>query len=353
MSFQENHLGTYGEVFKQSGDYNKGQCYPQHVFYMATERDLEDLQQGYLWFHRDKNVLDENNKEVHAFFTGFDVCANPYAAFISMCFQCNRKYVSHKGRFYLLAFKLDHGDLDGKRHFYVRQGSLTSLRVAEEPLRFSQIMFRTMTILRTNEDFYKFNDKNLTRENGCVRNFAEFYEPANLLVNKRRMRDMLTFCTGQVCEATGMIYWYDMPMSFQKTVYERASKHYKFQLIKKHEDDENCTPSDEAIFQRLPRCLQLFKTTYQNELVVDYKVRDQERLKTAEAKNGVLADLLIQVIGTMEQSNMTVSDEIKAKLYREYTDDFKHFFKGDSERLSKARKVQYDASSTGASSSVA
>ena len=62
-SLQETHLQDYDDVWKESQVYDKGQCYPQHVFYMATAKDLEDLQGGYLRHQKDNTKMDEFSRD--------------------------------------------------------------------------------------------------------------------------------------------------------------------------------------------------------------------------------------------------------------------------------------------------
>ena len=136
-TIQEEHLGEFDDYWKESKMYNKGQCYPQHVFYTATQQDLRDLQDGYLWWHKDKIKKDEFNRDVPEAFRGFDLCSSPMAAFISMCYQCNKGYVkpNKDDKFFLLVFKLDHGYLPkvnvGDMCIYYRQGSLTCVRLQQ------------------------------------------------------------------------------------------------------------------------------------------------------------------------------------------------------------------------------
>ena len=57
-TIQEEHLGEFDDYWKEANMYNKSHCYPQHVFYMATQEDLRTLQDGYLWWHKDKIKKD-------------------------------------------------------------------------------------------------------------------------------------------------------------------------------------------------------------------------------------------------------------------------------------------------------
>ena len=92
-------------------------------------------------------------------------------------------------------------------------------------------------------------------------------------------------------------------ISSQKAVYERASNRYKLLLIKdRGSDDEGYDPSDDEIYERMPRCLQVFNDTDLSEKVVEYKVHDQERVKVMDPQDresSRLADSMRQRYGAV------------------------------------------------------
>ena len=62
QGFQNDHLATHQQIYKISTDYDKTQCDPQHVFYMATEEDMATLKRGCLLLPRGQDCSRQKSK---------------------------------------------------------------------------------------------------------------------------------------------------------------------------------------------------------------------------------------------------------------------------------------------------